>query len=72
VQILRVDWPVYPRRAEHNTVAEDVPFAVRPPEAGAGAWQTTPSAGLARAHGAGVRRGETAMRDCTYAINGSY
>jgi hypothetical protein len=23
VQPLRVDWPVYPRRAEHNTVAED-------------------------------------------------
>jgi hypothetical protein len=22
VQVLRVDWPVYPRRAEHNTVAE--------------------------------------------------
>ena len=22
VQALRVDWPVYPRRAEHNTVAE--------------------------------------------------
>src|ERR1700722_14059621 len=22
VQLLRVDWPVYPRRAEHNTVAE--------------------------------------------------
>ena len=22
VQPLRVDWPVYPRRAEHNTVAE--------------------------------------------------
>ena len=22
VQVLRVDWPVYPRRAEHNTLAE--------------------------------------------------
>ena len=22
MQVLRVDWPVYPRRAEHNTVAE--------------------------------------------------
>jgi hypothetical protein len=22
VQVLRVDWPVYPRRAKHNTVAE--------------------------------------------------
>jgi hypothetical protein len=22
VQVLRVDWPVYPRPAEHNTVAE--------------------------------------------------
>jgi len=22
VQVLRVDWPVYPRRAEHNTVTE--------------------------------------------------
>ena len=22
MQALRVDWPVYPRRAEHNTVAE--------------------------------------------------
>jgi hypothetical protein len=22
VQVLRVDWPVYPRRADHNTVAE--------------------------------------------------
>ncbi|HZZ22208.1 MAG TPA: hypothetical protein VFE60_06355 [Roseiarcus sp.] len=22
VQVLRFDWPVYPRRAEHNTVAE--------------------------------------------------
>jgi hypothetical protein len=22
VQVLRVDWPVYPRRTQHNTVAE--------------------------------------------------
>ena len=22
VQVLRVDWPVYPRRAQHNTLAE--------------------------------------------------
>ena len=36
MQILRVDWPVYPRRAEHNTVAEDAPFAVRALEAAAG------------------------------------
>ena len=34
MQLLRVDWPVYPRRAEHNTVAEG----------GNRRWAETPSA----------------------------
>ena len=36
---LRVDWPVYPRRAEHNTVAEG----------GNRRWAETPSAESPRA-----------------------
>jgi hypothetical protein len=71
VQILRVDWPVYPRRAEHNTVAEDAPFAVRALEAPAGilAKKTVRRVGA----GAWLRGvAKVAMPNCTYVINGSY